>query len=372
MSQDYYKVLGVDSKASDEELKKAYRKLALEYHPDRNPGNLEAESKFKDAASAYDVLRDPERRAHYDRYGTAENFGGGFGFNTEDIFSQFGDIFGDLFGFGGGQRSQPNRPTRGDDLRYNLTIDFRQAAKGDDVTVTVPRSTTCDECNGSGAAKNSKRETCTTCAGHGQVMRRQGPFQFNSVCPTCNGKGQIIPNPCPKCHGNGRIQENRDITVHIPAGVFEGARLRLRGEGETGTNNGPYGDLYVVLSVKADDIFEREGQDLIFTAEISFPNATLGIRLSIPTLDENIDFNIPKGTQSGTIFRIQGKGIPYPNERRTGDLLIEVVVKTPTEINAEQAELLNIFQAFTEKREAKFSTKLKKEIKKLGKVIGME
>ena len=369
MSQkDYYEVLEVSREASADELKKAYRKLAFENHPDRNPGNAEAESRFKDAAAAYDVLRDEQKRAHYDRYGHSDNSGGGFGgFSNEDIFSQFGDIFGDLFSFG--RRSSGPRATQGDDLRYNLEITFRQAAKGDDIKLTIPRNVTCPLCSGTGAAEGSQREVCGTCGGSGQVYRRQGPFQFATTCHVCSGRGHVIPKPCPKCKGDGSIEESRELTVHIPAGVYDSARLRLRGEGEAGKNGGPSGDLYVVLRVGADKVFDREGQDLLYVADITFPNAALGYRLSIPTLDDNIEFDIPKGTQSATVFRVQGKGLPYPGEKRMGDMLVEVIVKTPKDLSAEQIELLEAFELFAQKKDAKLSSKLKKEMKKFGKVI---
>jgi len=370
MSQrDYYEVLEVSREMSSEEIKKAYRKLAFENHPDRNPGNAEAEARFKEAASAYDVLRDEQKRAHYDRYGHSAN-GGGFGFSNEDIFSQFGDIFGDLFGFGGRRSSGP-RATQGDDLRYNLEITFRQAAKGDDIKFTIPRHMTCKECAGTGAAAGSQRETCGTCGGSGQVFRRQGPFQFATTCHTCSGRGYVLPKPCKMCSGNGLVEEARELTVHIPAGVYDGARLRLRSEGEAGKNGGPNGDLYVVLRVGTDKVFDREGQDLIYSMDISFSNAALGIRQSIPTLDDNFDFDIPKGTQCGAVFRIQGKGFPYPGEKRTGDMLVEVIVKTPKDLSAEQIELLENFELLTQKKDSKLSSKLKKEIKKIGKVMGM-
>ena len=369
MSQrDYYEVLEVTREASSEELKKAYRRLAFENHPDRNPGNAEAEARFKDAAAAYDVLRDEKKRAHYDRYGHSDN-GGGFGFsNNEDIFSQFGDIFGDLFGFGGRRPSGP-RATQGDDLLYNLEITFRQAAKGDDIKFSIPRNATCKKCGGTGATEGSGRENCGACGGSGQVYRRQGPFQFASTCATCSGRGYVLPNPCSECKGDGLVEETRELAVHIPAGVYEGARLRLRGEGEAGKNGGPSGDLYVVLRVGEDKIFDREGQDLIYSMDISFPNAALGFRASIPTLDENIEFDIPKGTQSGAVFRIKGKGLAYPGEKRMGDMLVEIIVKTPKDLNAEQIKLLEEFELLTKKQDAKLTTKIKK---KIGKVMGMD
>ncbi len=372
MSQrDYYEVIGVSRDASQEEIKKAYRKLAFELHPDRNPGDAVAEEKFKEAASAYDVLRDEQKRAHYDRFGHTDGMGGmgGHGFSTEDIFSQFGDIFGDLFGFG--RRSSGPRATQGDDLRYNLEITFRQAAKGDDIRLNIPRHATCDLCTGTGVAEGGQRETCGTCGGSGQVYRRQGPFQFATTCHVCHGRGYVIPKPCPKCKGEGLVEENKELSVHIPAGVNNGARLRLRGEGEAGRNGGPNGDLYVVLHVGTDEVFDRDGQDLIYSMKISFTKAALGYRASIPTLDDDIEFDIPKGTQSATVFRIKEKGLPFPGSGRTGDMLVEVIVQTPKDLTPEQIELLEAFELLSEKKEAKLSSKLKKEMKKIGKVFGM-
>lgn len=361
--RDYYEVLGVDRSASAEEIKKAYRKIAFENHPDRNPDNKEAEARFKEAAEAYDVLRDEEKRVHYDRFGHSD-FGNNFGgFTNEDIFSQFGDIFENLFGFGGGASRSQNRPTVGDDLRYNLKITFRQAAKGDDVRLTIPRTAVCPDCKGSGAAEGSKKETCTQCNGVGQVFVQQGPFRFASTCPKCQGKGTIITKPCPRCKGDGQVQEKRELTVHVPAGVYDGARLRLRGEGEAGRNGGPNGDLYVVIHIEADQVFDRDGQNLIYSTKIPFTKASLGAKIKVPALDEEIEFEVPKGTQSGAVYQIKGKGLPYPGEKRTGDLLIEVIVETPTKLTAEQTELLQALDSLFEKQDQKLSSKIKKKIK---------
>lgn len=372
MSQrDFYEVLGVARDASDEDIKRAYRKLALQYHPDRNPDNPEAEQKFKEAAEAYDALRDPERRANYDRYGSPDPFGHGGGFsNAEDIFSQFSDIFGDLFGFSA--RSRGPRAEVGADLRYNLTISFRQAAKGAEVPISIPRHVPCDECEGTGAAKGTKAETCKQCGGSGQVRHSQGFFQISVPCAACGGKGYTIPHPCPKCKGQGIVQQKRDLTVRIPAGVYDGARLRLRGEGELGAHGGPPGDLYVVLRVEEDKTFARQGQDLVYTATISFPQAALGVRIEVPGLDESLDLEIPKGTQSGSVFRLGGKGLPYPGEKRVGDLLVEVRVQTPTKLNEEQERLLREFEKLTQDQEKSLSGKVKKAMHKFGKAMGMD
>lgn len=372
MSQrDFYEVLGVSRDATDDEIKKAYRKLAFEYHPDRNPDNSESESKFKEAAEAYDALREPERRAHYDRYGSMGSYGASAGFSTEDIFAQFGDIFGDLFGFSR-RGASANHPMQGADLRYNLRISFRQAAKGDDINITVPRDVKCPECSGSGAAPDSVKETCHHCDGQGQRVRRQGPFQFATPCDACGSKGYKHSKHCPKCKGDGYIQEIRELTVNIPAGVYNGARLRLRSEGEAGANGGPYGDLHIVLQVEEDKIFARDGQNLIYSTEISFPQATLGARITIPSLDEDIDLDVPKGTQSGSVFQVRGKGLPYPREKHHGDLLVEIIVRTPSDLNSEQISLLEQFEVATQKKEKKLGSKIKKEMKKFGKAMGME
>ncbi len=362
--RDYYEVLGVERTSSFEEIKKAYRKIAFENHPDRNPDNKEAEARFKEAAEAYDVLRDEDKRAHYDRFGHSDFGNAGFGgFTNEDIFSQFGDIFENLFGFGGGSARNSNRPTVGDDLRYNLRITFRQAAKGDDVRLTIPRQNICPDCKGTGAAEGSKKETCSQCNGAGQVFVQQGPFRFGSPCPKCKGKGTTISKPCPRCKGEGTVQEKKELTVHVPAGVYNGARLRLRGEGEAGRNGGPSGDLYVVIHVEEDKVFDREGQNLIYSAKVPFTKAALGAKIKVPTLDEDIDFEVPKGTQSGAIYQVKGKGLPFPGEKRTGDLLIEVIVETPTNLTAEQKELLEALDHLFDKHDETLSSKIKKKIK---------
>ncbi len=357
----YYEILGVEKNATEEELKKSYRALAMKYHPDRNPGDAEAEEKFKEAAEAYDVLRDPERRANYDRYGTADPFGnGGRGFNSsDDIFSSFGDIFGDLFGFGA--RSSGPRPQRGSDLRYNLTLSFRDAAKGVQESLEIPRTIPCKECDGTGAQRGTSAEVCPHCRGIGQLRQQSGFFQIAVPCSFCGGRGKIIKSPCAKCRGKGIEQEVRNLDVKIPAGVYSGARMRLRGEGELGSNGGPNGDLYVVITVEDDKVFERQNQELIYRLEVSFVQATLGAKVKIPTLAENIDFEIPAGTQPATVLAVQGKGLPYPNdEKRVGDLLIQVNVVIPTDISKEQAELLRKFENLGKQHDQKITTKMKK------------
>ncbi len=368
VQRDYYEILSVERTATGEEIKKAYRKLALQYHPDRNPDNPEAEGKFKEAAEAYDVLRDPEKRTRYDRFGHA-GVSGNSGFSsTEDIFSHFGDIFGDLFGFSMGGRAgrARNRPQQGADLRYNLTVNFRQAAKGDSVTITIPRHATCPECKGERAAPGTSVEPCRQCGGIGQVRHSQGFFQISVPCPSCRGEGVTISNPCPRCKGQGIIQEMRELSVRIPAGVDSGNRLRLRGEGEAGRNGGPNGDLYVVVHVTDDDTFEREGQNLLVRKEISFTQAALGDKVEVPSLDGPIEIAVPKGTQHGEIFRIEDKGLPFPGRSACGDLLVEIRVLTPRHLTSRQEELL---REFAELEETKTLTKAKKIIKKVGKAI---
>jgi molecular chaperone DnaJ len=367
--RDYYEVLGVDKRASEETIKKAYRKLALQYHPDRNPGDAAAEEAFKEAAEAFDVLRDPEKRARYDRLGHAGVNGAGSGFaSAEEVFSHFGDFFSDFFGFSMGGRSR-NSPRQGADLRYDLNISFRQAAKGATVEITLPRSATCPECRGSRAAAGTSTEPCRHCGGLGQVRHSQGFFQISVPCPACHGQGSHIPHPCPRCKGQGIIRETRELSVHIPPGVDTGNRLRLRGEGEGGANGGPNGDLYVILTVEEDPAFEREGQNLLVTAEISFVQAALGATVSIPTLDDPIEVAVPKGTQNGEVFRIAGKGLPYPGRNRTGDLLVAVKVITPTRLSERQEELLREFASLESQ---KGLTKAKKIIKKISRAMGVQ
>ncbi len=364
----YYEVLSVSKTASEDEIKKSYRKLAMQYHPDHNPDNAEAEQKFKEAAEAYDVLRDAERRARYDRFGHAGvngHAGGGFG-SAEDVFSHFSDIFGDLFGFGG----NVHRAMRGADLRYNLKVSFRKAATGDDAVLQLPKRVICTDCEGSGAAPGSSPQTCKHCDGAGQIRRAQGFFQISSPCPVCRGEGQIIVKPCPRCKGNGILNETRELSVRIPAGVDTGTRLRIRGEGEEGANGGPAGDLYVVISVEQDKVFRRQGNDLIFTQEITFIQAILGYRLEVPSLQEDVTLEIPRGIQSGTVLRIKGEGMPILGRNTRGDLLVEIKILTPTRISEKQEELLREFEKHAP--EDGVIHKLKKATKKAAKVMGLD
>lgn len=368
--RDYYEVLNVSRSASEQEIKQAYRKLAMRYHPDRNPGDKEAEARFKEAAEAYEVLRDPDKRARYDRFGHAGVQGGsssaGFG-SAEDIFAHFSDIFGDFFGFS--TASSASRPMQGMDLRYDLDITFEQAAHGSEVTIKLPKHINCPDCKGTGAANGAKPETCENCNGSGQVRHNQGFFQIAMHCQACHGTGKVIKKPCLRCRGEGLIEDRREISVRIPAGVDNGTRLRIRHEGEPGINGGPPGDLYVILSVEPDPRWRRIGADLLYIKEISFPQAALGHKVEIPGINGALNLDIPKGTQSGSQLRIRGEGMNYPGKAQRGDMIVEVKVRTPTSLSSRQEELLREFEAAGE---ASMMDKIKQTAKKLGKAIGLD
>lgn len=367
--RDYYEVLGVEKSSSEDELKKAYRKLAFEFHPDRNQEDPEAEQKFKEAAEAYDVLRDAEKRRRYDAFGHEGMNGGSSGFSSsEDIFGSFSDIFGEVFGFSAGGGRGGRRPQAGADLRYNLTITFRQAAKGDEVDLRIPVSVPCTDCKGTGADPASEMTDCRQCRGTGHVQQAQGFFRISVTCPTCHGRGKIISKFCATCRGGGLVSQTRELKVRIPAGVDDGSRLRLRGEGEPGVNGGPPGDLFVVISVEADKTFERQGQDLVLRREISFVQASLGHKIEVPTLNDPVTVDIPKGTQSGEVFQLRGLGMPHPAGGRKGDLLIEVKVLTPTSLNARQEEILREFAKLEEEKPLKKAKNFFKKAKE--KVLG--
>jgi len=354
MPRDYYEVLGVDRGAADEEIKKAYRQMAFKYHPDRNPDDPEAESKFKEAAEAYEVLRNAETRARYDRFGHEGLGGNGFGGfgSTDDVFSAFSDIFGEFFGFGGRATRGP-RPQAGNDLRYDLTVAFRDAAMGTEVTLKIPRNVTCATCGGSGAEPGTTPQTCKHCGGSGQIIQNQGFFRIAVSCPVCRGEGKVVETPCKECHGRGSIREVRELKVRIPAGVDDGSRLRLRGEGEAGIHGGPPGDLYVMLRVEPDKVFERQGQNLVLRTDISFVQAALGHKIEVPTLTGQEFMDIPKGTQSGEVFSMRGLGLPIPGSSRHGDLLVEVTVVTPKNLSKKQEELLREFEKLDEQKPMK-------------------
>lgn len=355
--RDYYEILGVSKSASEAELKAAYRKLALQYHPDRNPDNKAAEDKFKEAAEAYDVLRDPQKRQLYDQYGHRGLEGSGFsGFGGfEDIFSSFGDIFEDFFGFGG-RRGGRNRARRGADLRYDLTIDFMAAAFGVETTIDLEKQETCLRCEGKGTEPGTQPETCPQCRGAGQVGRSQGFFTIRTTCPQCRGAGQIIGSPCKECRGNGHNLVRKTVSVKIPGGVDNGSRLRLSNEGEAGSLGGPPGDLYVFIHVKPHDFFKREDIDVICQIPISFIQATLGDKIKVPTLNGEHSLEVPKGTQFGDVFRLRGEGIPSLRNGRRGDLIVQVTIKTPTNLNKKQEALL---KEFAQVEESKLGKRLK-------------
>jgi molecular chaperone DnaJ len=342
--RDYYEILGVARTATEVEIKSAYRKLALKHHPDRNPGDKVAEEKFKEAAEAYSVLADTDKRHMYDRFGHAGLGGAATGGFDPSVFTGFEDILGglgDIFGlgdmFGGGRRRGPQR---GADLRYDLEISFEEAARGGETTIQIPRQDSCETCHGTGAAPGSKPVTCPQCHGRGQLRYQQGFFTVARTCGQCRGTGSIISNPCATCRGAGRVQKEKKLTVRIPAGIATGQRLRLSGEGEAGPGGGPAGDLYVVIHVQEHAFFQRDGNDLYCEIPLSFPTLALGGEITIPTLDGDEAFTIPESTQTGTTFRLRGRGMPDVSGRGKGDLLIAVKVITPKKISREQRRLL--------------------------------
>ena len=351
--KDFYEVLGVNRDASDDELKKAYRKLAMKFHPDRNPDNPKAEEQFKEAKEAYEVLSDGQKRAAYDQYGHAGvdpqsgmgggGFGGGAGF--ADAFS---DIFGDIFGGRGGGGGGRSNVYRGADLRYNLEITLEEAARGTETKIRIPTMEECETCDGTGAKKGTEVKTCPTCNGHGQVRMQQGFFSIQQTCPKCHGTGKYVPTPCPDCHGAGRTKKHKTLSVKIPAGIDEGDRIRLSGEGEHGVNGGPSGDLYVQVHIKEHSVFQRDHDDLHCEMPISISVAALGGEIEIPTLDGIARLKIPAETQSGKVFRLRGKGIKGIRSIGHGDLLCHVVVETPVKLTARQKELLEEFEAISQ------------------------
>ena len=341
----YYEVLGVDRNAADEDIKKSYRRLAMQYHPDRNPGDKEAEERFKEAAESYEVLSDKEKRDIYDRYGhnglSNTGFRGFSGF--DDIFSNFGSIFEDVFGFRDGRSRSRSAAQAGSDLRYDLKISFMDAAFGMAKDIEVPKHETCGDCRGTGAAAGTSPEVCRRCQGRGQVTQSSGFFSISTTCPNCRGEGRVITDPCRPCKGAGQTQITRTVNIKIPAGVETGSRLRLRGEGEQGSHGGPNGDLYVFIYVEPHEFFERNGDDIYCRITISFIQAALGATIEAPTLMGSEKLKIPKGTQSGKTFRLKGKGIAHLRGYGRGDQIIETVVMIPTQLNRKQEELLREF-----------------------------
>jgi len=349
--KDYYRILGVSKDASGEEIKKNYRKIAMQYHPDRNPDIKEAEEKFKAASEAYEVLRDPEKRQIYDQYGIEGLRGRGFsGFRGfEDIFSAFGDIFEDFFGLGRTSK-QRAKARSGADLRYDLKIQFHEAAFGKDTEIEIPKNILCEICGGTGAKPGTSPTHCPNCRGTGQVTRSQGFFTISTTCGHCHGQGKYISNPCKECRGVGRVRKNKKIHVKIPPGVDTGSRLRIRGEGEEGERGGPPGDLFLFIYLEPHDFFSRDGDDIICQIPISFSQAALGSEIDVHTLDAKRILTIPKGTDSGEIFRIKGEGFPRLQGYGRGDQLVQVIVKTPKNLTKRQEEILREFEEVSKKK----------------------
>ena len=358
--RDYYEVLGVEKNASESELKKAYRKLAMKYHPDQNPGDKDAEEKFKEINEAYEVLSDPDKKARYDQFGFAgvdPNFGAGGGGGYGGGFGGFdgfdlGSIFGDFFGGGGGGGSQRrNGPTRGQNLSVELEITFEEAAFGCEKEISFSRIEQCATCHGSGCKAGTQPETCSRCGGRGTIRTQQNfmgmTMQSESPCPACGGKGKTIKDPCPTCKGKGKVRRNKTMKVQVPAGIDHGQSFRLRNEGNCGSNGGPNGDVLVAVSVKEHPIFERDGANVLCEMPITFSQAALGAEIEVPTLDGKVRYNIPEGTQTGTTFRLKGKGIPYVGYKNRGDQYVTVVVETPTKLTKEQKDLLRKLDATT-------------------------
>jgi molecular chaperone DnaJ len=349
--RDFYEVLGVEKGCSQPDLKKAFRKLAMKYHPDRNPGDKQAEASFKEINEAYEILSDDQKRAAYDRFGHAGvdpsagggggGFGGGAGPNFADIF---GDVFGDIFGQAGGSRGGA-RNNRGSDLRYTLELDLEDAVKGTTVEIRIPTLSECDTCHGSGAKPGTSATTCNTCGGAGQIRMQQGFFSVQQTCPACRGSGKQIKDPCGDCHGQGRKEKRKTLSVKIPPGVDTGDRIRLAGEGEAGVSGGPAGDLYVQVSVRDHSLFRREGKDLYTEVPISFVDAALGGELEVPTLDGRVKLKIPAETQTGKLFRLRGKGVAPVRGGGPGDLICRVIIETPVNLTKKQKDILLEFQA---------------------------
>ena len=368
--RDYYEILSVSRTATDQEIKSSYRKLALQFHPDRNPGDHEAEEKFKEAAEAYSILSDAQKRANYDRFGHAgvgSAAGAGFDPNT---FADFSDILGDIFGFGdlfgGGGRRGGSRAQRGADLRYDLDLTFEEAAFGTTAKIKVPRHETCEECGGSGAQKGSGPTACQTCNGYGQVRFQQGFFSITRTCGQCHGSGQIVKNRCASCRGEGRIVREKMLDLKIPAGVDVGSKLRVSGEGDAGGKGGPSGDLYVVLNIQEHEFFERREHDLFCHIPVTFPQAALGAQIMVPTIErEEEKLTIPAGTQTGSTFRIKGRGISKRGGSARGDLYVMVVVVVPAKLSREQKDLLTQFASTIETENKPVKKKILERVKEI-------
>ncbi|HEU4659635.1 MAG TPA: molecular chaperone DnaJ [Pseudolabrys sp.] len=342
--RDYYEVLGVSRTCTEAELKSAYRKLAMQHHPDRNPGDKDCERRFKEINEAYDVLKDSDKRAAYDRFGHAAfeqgMAGGAHGFGA-DFASTFSDIFEDLFGMGGGRRARSGGRERGADLRYNMEISLEDAYQGKTAQIKIPTPVSCEICSGTGAKPGTRPKTCATCGGAGKIRHAQGFFTLERTCPACQGRGQVIDNPCPSCSGTGRVTRERTLSVNIPAGVEDGTRIRLAGEGEAGVRGGPPGDLYIFLTLAAHEFFQRDGADLHCRVPISMITAALGGEFEVPTVDGGKSrVKVPAGTQSGRRFRLPGKGMPVLRSKQVGDMYVQVIVETPQNLTKRQRELL--------------------------------
>jgi molecular chaperone DnaJ len=374
MKKDYYEVLGVNKDAADDEIKKAYRKLAMKHHPDRNPDNPKAEEHFKEAKEAYETLSDGQKRAAYDQYGHAAfeagGMGGGspFGAGAGAGGFDFGDIFGDIFG--GARGGGRNSPHRGSDLRYNLEITLEEAARGAQKQIRIPTMEDCETCKGTGAKPGTSATTCQTCGGQGQVRMQQGFFSIQQTCPRCHGSGKQISSPCTACHGAAKVKKHKTLEIKIPAGIDTGMRLRHSGHGEAGSNGAPSGDLYVEIHIRAHNVFEREGDDLHCEMPISFSTAALGGEIEIPTLDGKASIKIPAETQSGKIFRLRGKGIKGMRTNSHGDLNCHVVVETPSSLTDRQKELLREFETISQKDSARHSPRAKSWMSKVKEFFG--
>ena len=352
--RDYYEVLGVHTQASQDDIKKAYRQLALKFHPDRNPGDKEAEENFKEAAEAYEVLRDPQKRSIYDQFGHAGLEGTGFtGFGGfEDIFSAFGDIFEDFFGFGARRRGSTNTARPGADLLYDLRLKFDEAVFGTEKEIEIPTSATCEACEGTGREPGTEEEICPVCRGQGQILQSQGFFRISTTCHRCGGQGRIITSPCRSCHGSGRKKLTKKVLVKVPAGVDTGVRLRIPDKGDSGHRGGPPGDLYVRIHVDPHEFFEREGHNLYCRIPISMVQAAIGDTMEIQTLDSTRSLKIPPGTQSGDVIRLRGEGVPGLRGSGRGDLFIDIQVKTPMDLNNRQKEILREFAEIEESKKS--------------------
>jgi molecular chaperone DnaJ len=374
--RDYYEVLGVTRTATEVELKAAFRKLAMQHHPDRNPGDKDCEHRFKELNEAYDVLKDGDKRAAYDRFGHAafEHGGGGHGFGS-DFASTFADIFDDLFGMGGRRSRGGSGRERGADLRYNMEVSLEEAFAGKTAQIRIPTPVTCEACSGSGAKAGTRPRACPTCGGQGRIRHAQGFFTLERTCPACQGRGQVIEDPCPNCSGSGRVTRERTLSVNIPSGVEDGTRIRLAGEGEAGVRGGPAGDLYIFLSIESHQFFQRDGADLHCRVPISMVAAALGGSFDVPTIDGGkTKVKVPEGTQSGRRFRLQGKGMPVLRSKQVGDMYVQVVVETPQKLTKRQKDLLMEFEKMssheTQPESSGFFTRVKDFFDGLGSRTG--